>query len=321
MKKSLDWWDLGTSEILVLSTQFLNFLMHTITQNYKSLNYFRRKLGMGTEIYHIIKFKKQGISVAFLKKILKELNLDFTIVNKNIVGIGRYKSLKDTAFPIEISPYWGELLAHSFFDGYADNFIMRYSNYDENNRKEFVLLVKKIFSDKLSINTPENYERDIDLPAIIPRLLSKFFGVKVFYSDRCKLSKKFFDFVREDERIGYYFLKGAFMDEGTITGGQIFIVRSIKNKKLAKDMKKLCQLLKLNAKVKLSNKKLHAYSVALYNNSWEDFYDILRAITWHHNYKIAKINKMLILSKIPRNRDIYGRFTKTEIGRIINAWG
>jgi hypothetical protein len=319
MKNEVDWWELDDNEILLLNDQTIDFLLSEIKRKYRSLNWFRRKLNIGMEIYHSLKYKNQGISVSHLKKILKELKLTFDIINENVVGIGKYKSLKNTKFPIKISPYWGELLAHSFFDGYADKFVMRYSNYDANNRKEFVLLVKRIFGNNIAINKPDNYERNIDLPPTVPRLLSKFFGIKVFYSKRCRISKKFFDLVKEDNRIGYYFLKGAFIDEGSITGGQIFIVRGIKNRKLAKDVEKLSKLLELNTGIKKSNKKLFGYSVVLYRDSWESFYEIIKTITWNHNHKIIHMNKMLILSQIPRNRNIYGKFIKTEIGRIFNG--
>ena len=306
----INWWLLNKDEILHLSETFIKIITKKIKTKSKNFNKFRIKIGLGREIYQSLVYRKQGISVKALVKILQELDIPLKNASKEIIAIGRYKCAQNLKFPISVTPQWAELLAHAFFDGYADKYIMKYSNYDANTRKEFVDLVRNIFDEKVRINCPKSYLRDINLPSIVPRLLTKFFNVQTFYSKKCRIPTQIFQLTKSDKKFGYYFLKGAFIDEGSITGGQIWIVRGIGNKFLADDIVKLCSILGIKTRVQRSIKNKEYFSVGVCSESFERFYTNVRDLFFNKNYKLSKIETMMIKRSIPLTRGKDGRFER-----------
>jgi hypothetical protein len=287
-KVLINWYQLYDREIIHLRPSFLTYLKNLIEKKY-TLSAFGKLIGTSAALlYNKFKYQNQGITVKLLKKILLELKIPLSQVSSYIYAVGRYKSIVNISFPFIIEPFFGELLAHSFFDGYADDFYLRYSNYDLGIRKEFIDIAKNI--NGIKINAPKNFRCDIDLPAIVPRLLKLVFNITSFYSKKCRISNKFFHIVKQNNDFGWYFLKGAFLDEGTITGGQIWVVRGIENKKLAKDVSKLAKLLGLKTRIQLTNKYLRAYSVCIKESSYELFCDKIVKIT---KYRCKKILKLL----------------------------
>ena len=312
MITEINWWELDDNEIFIVKSDYCDLTLGRIQSRYKNLDKFRSKLNIGLGIYHSLKYKKQGINNKTLCKVLDAIYIDFSELNDKFDAVGRFKSAS-FIFPIKISPYWSCLLAHSFFDGYADKYIMRYSNYDKNNRHEFTTLINRIFEKKLIFNAPKNPRRDIDLPAIVPRLLNKFFNIPTFYSNKCRIPKVIFKFTKFNQEYGYQFLKGAYIDEGSISGGQIWIVRGIINKLLAQDLLKLCRILDIKVRIKLSNKKKGGYSVGVKKESFNSFYDNVNKLFWHPNKKWSKIERMIIRHRTPLQRDKFGRFMKREL--------
>jgi len=309
MKTEINWWNFDDDEILLLEKDYSDFIIKQINIKYKNINTFRLKLNIGREIYQSLKYKKQGINNLHLRKILEDLGMGFSSLNDKFAGIGKFKNAKFN-FPIKINPFWACLLSHSFFDGYADKYIMRYSNYDMDNRKEFSNLIEKLFGNDLIFNNPKNYTRDIDLPAIVPRLLMKFFDVKTFYSDKCRIPKPLFELTKINNEYGFYFLKGAYIDEGSVSGGQIWIVRGIKNKPLANDVIKLCRILDIECRLKFSSKALGGYSVGVKAKSFDTFFDNLEIMVWNKNKKISRLEELIKRSRTPLERDSSGRFKK-----------
>lgn len=314
MKTEINWWELDNNEIFLIDKEYCDSILNQIKSKHKNLNSLRLKLGIGLEIYHSLKKKDQGINNLHLQKILNSISLEPELLNNKFIGIGRYKTAK-FIFPIKLSPLWSCLLAHSFFDGYADKYIMRYSNYDLDNRKEFTTLIGKIFGNTLIFNNPENSQRDIDLPAIVPRLLVKFFNVKTFYSKKCRIPKTVFQLAKIDRFYSSYFLKAAYIDEGTISGGQIWIVRCIVNKGLAKDVFRLSKMLDIKCRIKLSSKFYNGYSVGVKSKYFDRFYESIRPLFWNENKKLLKLDNMIVRHRTPLERDQCGRF----IGRELNG--
>lgn len=311
MKTEINWWELDKNEIFLLDKESCDFILTRIKERHKNINKFRNKLNIGREIYQSIIYKNQGINNWHLQTILSNIDFNFSDFNNKIIGIGKYKSGSFT-FPVVLLPQWSCLLAHSFFDGYADKYIMRYANYDGYNRKEFETLIEKIFGDKLYFNSPENFRRDINLPSIVPRLLMKFFDVKSFYSRECRIPKSLYELTKIDKLYGFYFLKGAYIDEGSVSGGQIWIVRGIVNKPLAKDIMKLCNILGIDTRLKLSSKFFGGYSVGVKKESFDMFFDNLKLLFWNKNKKLLKLEEFMVRHRTPLERDNSGRFLKRD---------
>ncbi len=295
----VNWWEIGDDQYLQVSNQMLSKIYTEVKRQYGSLFSFTKSLGFKPErLYNCFKYKKQTITVGMFKIVLKKLNLPFTMLNDQIIAIGAYKKLVNLKFPLKLGPEYGELLAHAFFDGYADSYVLRYSNYDQQIRSEFLELVKRLGLGKIDANVPKNPKRDIDLPNFIPRLLSSVFNVPTFYSDKCRIPKRFFEMVKRDNLFGWYFIKGAYLDEGTVTGGQIFIVRGIKNYQLAKDTLKLCNLLRLSARIRLTNED--AYSICILKDSYDVLKETFTPIVWGECNKVNKVLRKLEKSQYLR---------------------
>ncbi|MBN2067255.1 MAG: hypothetical protein JW744_02195, partial [Candidatus Diapherotrites archaeon] len=193
----------------------------------------------------------------------------YVAIGKDPIVVGYY-TLTKLKFPLSFSPIYGQILGHAFFDGYCDASILRYSNYDKQIRTEFCSSVEKALNG-LKINLPKTPKQDINLPVFAVRLLRNIFAVKEFYGSTCRLPKSFFSLVRKNNLFGWYFLKAAYLDEGTITGHGVWIVRSLKNKGLCKDIVALSNILNLSVDLKQTNKE--AYSVRVKKDSLISFFN------------------------------------------------
>lgn len=288
----INWWEIGDNQYIRVKDSTLSKIYREIREQHDNLSRFTKELGFKAErLHNCIKYKKQTITVQMFKIILKKLDIPFQNLNDQIISIGTRKKLTNLNFPLEIVPEYGEILSHAFFDGYADWSIFRYSNYDVQIRNQFLELTKRLKLGKINANAPDNYKQDIDLPCFIPRLLSAVFKIDNFYSDKCRIPERFLKIVKENKRFGWYFIKGAYLDEGTVTGGQIFIVRGIKNYPLAKDILKLCDLVNLKARIKLTNKD--AYSIFILEESYDKLKEIFASTIFTDCKKMDRVFKKI----------------------------
>lgn len=284
----MDWFELNCNSVLNLRPEFV-FLIFRTLKCYHTFNSFDCSIGISGLS---IRFKsgQTKIRVVTLKKVLRELKIPFYKASSNISSLGRNDSIRNTRFPFIIRPLWGALLAHSFFDGYADEFTLRYSNYDLDIRKEFVNLTKEA---RISgVNCPDNFRNDINVSGTVSRMLKVIFNVNSFYSKECRLSERFFNIVKKCNLFGWYFLKGAFLDEGSLTSGQIWIVRGITNRSLAFDLVRLCGMLGLKTRIQETYKD-YAYSVGLHHQSFVLFYLYVNRLTKYKGKKMLKLKKRI----------------------------
>lgn len=296
----INWWTIGDSQNLTLDNEELDFIKEKIEEKFGSLDRLGKELSVDTALYNKFEYKTQGISVILLKKILKKIGMPYHKIGNKPIKVGRYNHVV-LKFPIRFNPEYGEILAHAFFDGYADNYSYRYSNYDPNTREEFLSIVRKAIDGEITVNKPTDITRDIDLPSFVPKLLKSIFCVKTFYSDKCSIPMRFFNLVRKNKLLGWYFLKGAYIDEGTTTGCQIWIVRGIKNKKLATDVCRLADLLGISTKIKLV-KSDYYYGVVLANESCEKFYKKVSVLTEKKPKKWVALKGKIEKSRIYQKR-------------------
>lgn len=243
----INWYNIGNDQNLHLSTSELKYIEDKIESKFGSLLKLGRKLNAGTSIYTKIKYKEQGITAKFLKEILDALKMPYNEIGKQPVKIGRYNYVC-LKFPFDLDPKYGQILSHAFFDGYCDNYVLRYSNYSNDIREEFCLIVNSIINVK--VHNPDNVKLYINLPVFVPRFLKNVFRVTDFHGSTCRIPSAFFGMVKKNPKFGWYFLKGAYIDEGTISGKQIWIARGIKNKVLAQNIVRLSRLLSLNTELK-----------------------------------------------------------------------
>jgi hypothetical protein len=315
----LNWWEIGDNQFLHLTEEALSWIEMKIQKKFGSLHKLSKKLNLRyTTLYYKFNQKPQGIKVKLLKQVLHTLEMPLDSINKGINSVGIRKSIKQINFPVELTPRFGQLLAHGFFDGYVDTSIFKYSNYNPQIRIEFVELIKRLNLGKVKVNKPENFERDINLPDSICKLLTEVFKVTTYKSKECRTPKKFLKIVEQDKMFGYFFIKGAYLDEGTISGKQIWIVRGIHNEKLAKDIVELCKLIDLRVKGPKITGKWHGineYSVLVPEESYKKFKKILTVT------KITtcnKINKAIQkIEKCIRTRKRENKY-KDDIKIIIN---
>ncbi len=309
----INWWEIGDKQNLHLDSKELDFIKNIIEKKYRSLNSFGKKLSIGRVLYSIMKYKNQGIKVILLKQILVDLNIPIENIGKYPIEVGQYK-LVNASFPIELNPSLGELFAHSLFDGYADDYVMRYSNYDEEIREEFCLCVKDVFNEAtIPINRPNNFRRDIDLPVFIPRFLKSFLLIYTFHSNVCRVSEKFIKLVEEENLFGWYFLKGAYLDEGTASKDEVLIVTGMNNRMLVEDCQKISGILDLSTRIRT---KKGYYELALKASSLERFYENIS------NLFFTNVNKWKKISERVQKRKKYIEIidkVKEDCKRIIEA--
>jgi len=301
----LNWWELDDDLILHLEKKTLEYLRLFIENKFGSLYLLSLKFKMPVSTFYAkLLHKNQGITARVLKMLLNELNMEYNTID-SIDAIGKFKGIKKMKFPIKIKPIWGELLAHGIFDGYVSSSQIRYSNYDPTIRKEFVDLLNEL-PFQVHYNFPIKVTRDIDVNDVVAKLLMQIFEIYNFYSKKALLSEKFFKMVKKNNLFGWYFLKGAFLDEGTITGGQIFIVRGIANERLAKQMVQLCEILNLNSFIRIHENKY--YSVGIYSESFNVFYEKIKFISLNEYTKLNLLNEFIFRHNTPLKRDSFGRF-------------
>ncbi len=266
MSIHVQWWEIGDTQNLHLSGKDLDLIVSEMRDKHFSPLQFGKIIGCGTGIYSKLIYRSQGITVALLKKMLDPLEIKYSAVCRDKVLIGKSK-FAELVFPFELNPVFGELLANSFFDGYCDNYIFRYSNYDKQIRKEFVLAVSECV--KIDLNAPKNIKLYIDSPVFLACFLKNYFKVGSFLGKACRIPVLFSDIIRMNPEFGWYFLKGAFLDEGSISGRQLWVVRGIKNKPMAQDLVELCAFFGISSEIKETKKNY--FSVKICKNSYQIF--------------------------------------------------
>ena len=293
----INWWEIGDNQFLHLTKEVLSQIERETQKKFGSLRKFSKELNLPyTTLYSKFKEKPQGIRVRVLKQVLHILEIPLNVINNEIKNIGIQKSIKQIKFPVELSPKFGQLLAHGFFDGYVDSSIFRYSCFDPQLREEFTQLIEKLNFGRIKVNKPENCKRDIDLSDSICKFLSEVFGVSTYKSKECRIPKNFLEIVKCNKMFGYFFVKGAYLDEGTISGKQIWLVRGIHNEKMAEDLVELCKLIRLRVKgPKITGKwhEIDEYSVLIPEESYQKFEKIFMMTKITTCNKITRVIKKI----------------------------
>lgn len=314
----MNWWEIGETQFVHLTPSACKIIEKRARDKYGSLIRLAKEIGVGTLVYSKFGSERQGIRVSLLKIILDTLELPLEQFNEHIYAIGLNKGIKSMKFPAKLEPALGELLAHVLFDGYADTSILRYSNYDVEIREEFVELINRLRLGQVRVNAPENFRNDINLPECCPKLISAIFGIYEFHSDIAEIPDKFYEFVKEEPLFGWYFIKGAFLDEGSLTGGQIWLLRGVTNRALIDGTLKICELINVKAGIMLTNRNLFpmGHSLCIRKDSYEFFNKILQKTMWGSCKKVRKV-----VDKIKKRRIFQERERKVAIDykRIIET--
>lgn len=66
MTLKINWWEIGDKQNLHLDPKELDFIRSIIEKKYEPLYSFGMKLSIGSLLYSILKYKKQGIKVNLL---------------------------------------------------------------------------------------------------------------------------------------------------------------------------------------------------------------------------------------------------------------
>jgi hypothetical protein len=315
LRPQIDWWNLRSRQKVHIDGHALDLIQEALKRKDLSCYSVVRKFD-NVNLYSFFKGPNKGsIARSTLMLLCFWVGVDIENITGHILSIGKRRRYVGANFPLTVTPVWASLLGHSFFDGYTDRYMIRYSQYEEVHRNEYVSDVVKIFGKGMPINIPDNYERDIDLPQTAEELLLLAFNAQNTYSKECRIPPVLFRLTCKDPMYGWYFLKAAFIDEGTVCGGSLHVVRGVRNKGLAEDIQKLCDCLRIETKVSVSNKndKLgNGYTVRLYSRSLDRFYrNVFPLIENTTSMKINRLKKMYFWQKHP-----VGRSTTT--GRYIN---
>lgn len=285
---------------------------------YGSLNELGKEIGVSTLLYNKFGRKMQGIKVSLLMTVLNKLALPLKQFNEYVYAIGLNKGVKSMRFPVKLGPALGELFAHILFDGYADASILRYSNYDAEIRREFIKLINQLNLGQVRVNAPKNFKRDINLPDCFPKLISAVLGIHEFHSDIATIPNKFYEFVKEEPLFGWYFIKGAFLDGGSLTGGQIWILRGVTNRALIEGMKRICELVNMKVGEMITNRNRSPLGCGLYvrGDSYEAFNEILRNTMWGSCDKVRKTFEKVKKRRVCKERE---RKVMTDCKHIVEV--
>jgi hypothetical protein len=214
------------------------FLRKCATE-FSSLKGLSERLGLKSHtISSWIKYKI-FIPILVLDNICAILGLDHNQIEKRIIsykGPNSSEPIRNPILPLKESPEIFEIITHLICDGCVNkNGIPMYVNSNKHLRKNLVKLLQIFGEIEIKEYVSESGCHQFHFQKIIIDFIKKHYNVK-FYSESGYLPEEVF-YLPKEFKIGA--IRAAIDDEGSIRDGRIVI--SVKNQKLAKQIRKLFQ--------------------------------------------------------------------------------
>jgi len=223
MKAIFDWHEMKESEMLYLSENAINFMVDKGVNKTGSLSRLCQKIN-SNQLYRIIK-KNGGISVKILKKLLQYCDIEYNLINNEIIEIrkGNIPSIRKPKFPIDLlNPTIGYLLGHIvsdgclYFDNSRENLIRtKYCGDDQEGITLFLSAITDIFGEvhynKEFIRNCHQIRIGNGVVGEVLRLAGAPVGKKYKLNEGLPLAVE-----KGDIEIKRQYLKAIFDDEGSI---------------------------------------------------------------------------------------------------------
>ncbi len=243
----------------------------------------------------------------FLRKLCKRVNIDVDVAKKHIIGVGVRNvgiRIKYPKLIIKFDNSMARLLGNICGDGcIRNNFVVSYTNLENNLVKEFIKNAKNVFGDiNYHVYKSSDKTINVNLPNIIGIILTKCFG-----NIKNKILPK--DLFLKNQKLIGDFIGAFFDDEGHINIDRKNLEIQITQPYTLKIIKNLLFQLGVNSSKikKKKNRDRSIWRLCIYRR--KNFVKFSENIKLKHRKKI-KLLRYLIKSYT-------SRFSKYELGEAL----
>lgn len=257
--KEINIWELGDRINVKLDISFIDLINMKIKEKFVSKREIYKKLIKYYKIpFSVFKNRiKRGykyfIDLEIVLGLCKLLDINLYYMQQNILAYKTKRGwnyIENPKLPIKITPLFDMLVAHHIGDGTVINpkgNRKPYFGYRQFNKKYMSLYVKKIESVFGKINMKNEYKDKTRtyFPTVLSELLFKVYNLNTrsFLSKSARIPPTLFN---KNKKFLLAFLLGIIIDDGYIDSTMIVI--GLHNQNLAKDQKKVCDILGYKAR-------------------------------------------------------------------------
>ena len=320
-------WDLGDRINVKINQEFIDYINNQIKHKFQTKRNIHKELIKYHEIsFSVFKNRMKRdytyfIDLEIIVNLCKILGIDLQTMQENIVAYksrGGYNYIENPRLPIKITPIFDMLIAHHIGDGnVVDPKRNRkpYFGYRQYDRHYMAIYIKKIESVFGNIRYKEPYKDKTRsyFPTAVSYLLFKTYNLntKSFLSKSARVPREIF---KKEWKFLLAFLLGIIIDDGHVDSTMIVV--GIKNKELAKDLIKICNILGYESKYTERTKndyREYGYVNILKKGMmklWSDYIELLREYPEVNlGHKGEKIKEFIDRLKKPKiyikgNKDI-----------------
>lgn len=281
MAEYIHWWQFPLNLIsLKLNQRFKDNFFKKVKRDFSSVNELALFLQEKSRLYNknittdyriVWQYHKKAkyIPAWVIYEIAKKIKTDLSEIEENIESyISTYGKLYiyNPILPIKITPEFTSIPIHIMCDGsiHKHNFI--YFQKEKIGLERFRKLIYNVFGEYKI----KKYKRSYYFPAAFSMIISNYFNISTYLSDRCRIPSKILKGAKENKIAT---LLAFLNDEGNVSGRVRFISS---NKKFILDLKNIANSLGYSCKVSILNRKgkmsRDGYILYINQKSLEKFY-------------------------------------------------
>lgn len=260
LNKKINIWELGSNINVRVNTKFMEFINSRIKEDFKTKRAIHKEL---IKYYQLpfttfkVRMKKgysHFLDLEILTNLCNILKISLEELQNNILAYkirGGYNHIENPKLPIEITPLFEMLIAHNIGDGCVINCkgnrkkYFGYRQFDDEFRELYLKKCESLFGKIVFKKDYIKTTTRIYSPVAVSNLFFSYYNLDAesFLSEKARIPQKLFE--KNNEYL-LAFLLGMIIDEGHIDSTTIVI--GVKNRNLAKDMKKLCDMMEYASK-------------------------------------------------------------------------
>lgn len=184
---------------------------------------YRRRITTDYRIIWHYKRRAEYIPAWIIFEIAKAIDFDLLIIESNIVSYisssGRIV-IRNPKLPVKVTPEFASIAIHIMCDGSKGGNKFFYFQKRREELERFIKLLKNVFGDYESNNIRGHY-----VPTIFTTIISEYYEVDSFLSDRCRIPYKI---LKGDRYCKIASLLSVLHDEGNV-GASVRVIMSNKH--------------------------------------------------------------------------------------------